>query len=266
MNKRNKKIPFGTVVGQLSTPDQARLLARKQFLDEIQRIAPQILDELFDLGPLYRCAPEADRWPSWKTYAWLLPSVEPLHNSTIDFDVRSEHEFVVKLYEWGTKYHLTDEWVLTWALHAVQILSQQQQGPVGTIIIGDSVFETYVRPLKTMHPSTFLMEMVKVPFETEPPEAFDPLFQTKESYLKYIDQYVEQIEKLYLEHQVAQKSSHVKSLHCKWLVQYQCMGLRWEEIEDRGDGSQIRKPATELARTIGITLRQQGKRGRPKKE
>jgi hypothetical protein len=163
MNKRNKNEPFGAVVGQLSTPAQARSLARKLFLDEIQRTAPQILNELFLLGPLYRRAPEANRWPSWKTYAWLLKSVEPLLNPSINFDVRVEHEFVVKLYEWGRKYHLTDEWVLTWALHAVQIVSQQQQGPVGTIIIGDSAFENYVRPLKTMHPSIFLTEMVKVP-------------------------------------------------------------------------------------------------------
>ena len=262
--------------GSLSTETQSQEVIRMCFVDEIPRVAPMVWSELLELVPLYQDAPGLDAWGDWIEFQFLFePGHEPAnHENGQGFT--AEFNFMTKLDAWAKKYHLTDTWLKEWAFCAIQGIAEPHN-PIMTVLhFGETVDLPNPDP-SSYSASTWMKGWHEVPhMEFEQPRAFDPLWDTDGEYLQYIKNYMKLIKKHHLERSDERDgaSRHVRVMgsskpnnakHFACLVEFQCLGKRWEDFSVDGDESKIRKPATSLSRQMGLSLRGQGKPGRPPK-
>jgi hypothetical protein len=246
--------PKGLVIGALATDSQSFEILRRCFVDCLPRVAPQILEELVNLAPLLCKAVEASNWIFWGAYDWLPDYSGNLYDSAINYDRRLEHAFATQFFTWAKKYHITSDWFLEWAFS------------VCYSCMNDDPHNTSGVP-----PSVYLVRLHEIPDEISPPSipTYSPLWDTKKRYLDRVsailETYILDTEKHYRKLRASRSPGLVNQRHATWLIQYQCLGMRWAEIaraehptkiyRKRNDNT-VSDAAKELAKKLGLSLRE----------
>ena len=273
--------------------EELRALPFRFLLEEIQRLVPQAVDELFALLPLYQDH-KPDRLERWRQ-AWAGGPIIPRDRSLPGRELK----------RWATKCYLlppsllTQVWIRQTAADSFERFSATGERK---LVLGDRPIPSFLfawtlsdfQHIKALGAriivgeikgifkhKDFLLGRTNVVANKDNRLIrkcfglrYDPLLESRSEFMERVKRYMDEQEE-------AARLRRLKRLplrtdtkrHISQLVMRNCLGMGWREIAERfpddngyiSDEEVIRTGVASAARLIGLEVRK-GKPGRPKKK
>lgn len=260
--------------------DRVRWTLRQAFLRKVESVAPHVLQDLLDnILPVYRGAVTEGAIPA--LWQWDRPRWEAVEPAQYPHTARLRTEIL----SWGTRYCLTDDWLLDVALRTVweRYVREQESGERRDELAQVRVrYEQEGRPPgqleaaeKALQPTPAPAGFATVPFaDIEPVTPF--VFEHEQwvpwwrTWADYEAELRTAFERVLREYRRARETEAVQrglrpspekrdiDRHLAWLVQFQVKGQTYNAIAKGSDGADLRnvqRAIKDMARLLGLTLR-----------